>query len=32
MLVDGAKANGDGAAQTKDIAEIIAAALPGARA
>jgi Fe-S oxidoreductase len=32
MLVDGGKANGDGAAQTKDIAEIIAAALPGAHA
>ena len=29
MLVDGAKANGDGAAEVKDIAEIIAAALTG---
>ncbi len=32
MLVDGAKANGEGAPEFKDIAEIIAAALPGAPA
>jgi len=32
MLVHGAKANGDGTVETKDIAEIIASALPGASA